>query len=884
VPKTQLGQTGEGFSVEKIAGVDQPASRNGKSGPDPTPTRDDRQGTATFWSLTPEELLRRLESAQQGLTFEEARRRMALQSKGLSRPQGRHRTLVLLLSQFKSPIILILVAAASLSAALGQRTDALIILVIVLGSGFVGFWQERGAADAVDALLARVRIKAAVIRDGEEGEVPAEEVVPGDLVVFNAGDIIPADCLILESKDLHLDEATLTGETYPVEKGPGPLPEETALGRRRNSLFLGTHVVSGTATAIAVHTGEQTEFGRVSQRMNRSRPEAEFERGVRRFGYLLMEFTFVLVLIIFAINVALKRPALDALLFSTALAVGLTPQLLPAIIGVNLAHGARAMARRKVIVKRLASIENFGSMNVLCSDKTGTLTEGVVRLQGAFDFAGHPSEKVLFHAFLNASFEAGFTNPIDEAIRAGQSFDLSRYRKLGEAPYDFIRKRLSVAVEADGRHLMVTKGALTNVLAVCTRVEGPGGRVVDLSSVRPEIESRYAEFGAQGFRVLGVACRDFGAHSSPSRDDEVEMTFLGFLVLHDPPKIGLDETIRKLGRLGIALKILTGDNRLVAATVGRMVGLAGAGILTGPEIARMSDEALTRRVGEIDVFAEVEPNQKERVLLALKKAGNVVGYLGDGINDASALHAADVGISVDSAVDVAKEAADIVLLEKDLGVLVEGVREGRIAFANTLKYVYMATSANFGNMLSMAGLSLLIPFLPLLPKQILLMNLLTDLPEMAIATDEVDQELTDRPRRWEVRDIRNFMLVFGAISSLFDFATFGVLLVMLRATPSQFRTGWFMESVISASMIVLVIRTRKPFFASRPGRALLASTILVGFATLLLPPTPLGSLLGFRALPATFPWALGAIVALYVVAAEITKRIYFGQSNRVVIE
>ncbi|SIO61331.1 Mg2+-importing ATPase [Singulisphaera sp. GP187] len=877
MPKRRSGKTDDDRSETKNNRDDSRVGRNGKPGLNPTPNlpRLDRDRTARFWSLTSEELLRRLRSGRQGLTPDEAGRRLILWSESLGRPRARHGRLVLLGSQFKSPIILILVAAAGLSASLGQDTDALIIIAIVLGSGFLGFWQENGAADAVEALLARVRIKAAVIRAGAEVEVPAEEVVSGDLVVLNAGDIVPADCLILESKDLHLDEATLTGETYPVEKAAGVEAEDTALGLRRNSLFRGTHVVSGTATVIAVHTGEQTEFGRISQRIDQTRPEAEFERGVRRFGYLLMEFTLVLVLIIFAINVVQGRPALDALLFSTALAVGLTPQLLPVIIGVNLAHGARAMARRKVIVKRLASIENFGSMNVLCSDKTGTLTEGVVQIEAALDCAGRPSEKVLFHACLNASFEAGFSNPIDEALRDSKSLDLSRYRKLGEAPYDFIRKRLSVAVEVDGRCLMVTKGALNNVLEVCTRAEGAEGEVVELASVRPEIERHYVEYGARGSRALGVAYRDLGHDSTPLRDQEEGMTFLGFLVLHDPPKPGIDATIRTLRQLGIALKILTGDNRLVAATVGRMVGLAGSEVLSGTEIARMSDEALTRRVGDIEVFAEVEPNQKERVLLALKKAGNVVGYLGDGINDASALHAADVGVSVDSAVDVAKEAADIVLLEKDLGVLIEGVREGRVAFSNTLKYVYMATSANFGNMLSMASLSLFIPFLPLLPKQILLMNLLTDLPEMAIATDEVDHELTDRPRRWDVRDIRNFMIVFGAISSLFDFATFGVLLVMLHAAPSQFRTGWFMESVISASVIVLVIRTRKPFYASRPGKTLLASTILVGGATLLLPSTPLGVVLGFRTLPAVYPLALGAIVALYVVVAELTKRIYF---------
>jgi P-type Mg2+ transporter len=699
--------------------------------------------------------------------------------------------------------------------------------------------------------------------------------VPGDLVLLGAGDVVPADCLVVESTDLHVDEANLTGETFPVEKAPGALAEATPLAKRTNCLFLGTHVVSGSVTALAVHIGAETEFGRVSDRISQRRPEAEFERGVRRFGYFLMEITFVLVLVIFAVNVALGRPVLDALLFSTALAVGLTPQLLPAIVGVNLAHGAREMARRNVIVKRLASIESFGSMNVLCADKTGTLTEGVVRLRDALNCAGRPSEKVLFHAFLNATFEAGFTNPIDDAIRAHQSFDISSYRKRGEVPYDFLRKRLSVAVERDGRCLLATKGALSNVLAVCSRAEGPGGDIVELASLRPEIDRFYEEFSASGYRTLGVAYRDLGSNSSPTRNDETDMTFLGFLVLHDPLKPAINDTIRELHRLGISLKLLSGDNRLVAETVGKAVGLDGPRVLTGSEIARMSGDALLRRVTEVNVFAEVEPNQKERVLLALKKSGAVVGYVGDGVNDASALHAADVGISVDSAVDVAKEAADIVLLEKDLGVLVEGVREGRVAFANTLKYVYMATSANFGNMLSMAGLAPFISFLPLLPKQILLMNLLTDLPEMAIATDGVDPELTERPRRWDIRDIRQFMLVFGLLSSIFDFATFGVLLLGLHATTAQFRTGWFLESVASASIIVLVIRTRRPFFVSRPGKALLGSTILVVIATVLLPYLPLGSTMGFHALPANFLLAVTAIVVTYTAAAEAAKWLFY---------
>jgi len=830
-----------------------------------------------FWSLTPAELFRRLETSECGVGSVEARARLARLGANVPRLRWRAGTVALLLSQFTSPIVLILLFAVCLAFFLGQHTDALIILTIVLGSGLLGFWQERGAAGAVEALLARVRIKATVVRDGKQVEVPVEEVVPGDVAVLNAGDLIPGDCLILESKDLYVDEATMTGETFPVEKAPcpRPLPQETPLGRRSNSLFLGTHVVSGTAMAIVVHTGSETEFSQVSRRMALGRPETEFERGVRRFGYLLMEVTLILVIAIFAINVALARPVLDSFLFSLALAVGLTPQLLPAIVSVNLAHGARRMAERRVIVKRLASIEDFGSMNVLCSDKTGTLTEGVVHVHSAIDFEGNPSEKTRLYAFLNARYESGFANPIDQAIRADRPFDLTGYRKLDEVPYDFLRRRLSILVEENGRPLLVTKGALASVLEVCSSAETAGGRVVDIEVARAEIDHRYVKLGIEGFRTLGVAYRDLDPGSCLTREHETGMTFVGLLVLYDPPKDHIAETVQQLRELGVSLKVVTGDNRHVAEAIGMMVGVEHPNVLTGEAILRMSDQALVQRVGEVSVFAEVEPNQKERILLAFKKAGNVVGYLGDGINDAPALHAADVGISVDSAVDVAKEAADIVLMEKGLDVLAEGIREGRVTFANTLKYVYIATSANFGNMFSMAGISLVLPYLPLLPKQILLLNLLTDLPEMAIATDRVDHEFVERPRRWDIRAIREFMVVFGAVSSLFDYATFGLLLLVLGATPVEFRTGWFLESVVSATVIVLVIRTRRPFYASLPGKALAVSTGLVVGATLALPYTPLGGLLGLGSLPVTFVPALGGIVALYVATAEGVKRLYF---------
>ena len=827
-----------------------------------------------FWSLSTTEILQQLQTTKEGLTGDEARQRLARYGSNLLKPPKRSDVLTLLLAQFRSPIILILFFATGLSFVLHDPVDALIILTIVLASGLLGFWQERGATNAVAKLLAIVQIKAAVLRDGGSKEIPVEEIVPGDIVVLNAGDIVPGDCLIQESKDLFVDEATLTGETYPVEKAVVVLSAETPLGQRTNSLWMGTHVVSGSGKAVVIRTGKETEFGQVSERLKLRPQETDFEHGIRQFGYFLMEVTLVLVVAIFAINVYLARPVLDSFLFSLALAVGLTPQLLPAIISINLAHGAKRMAQEKVIVKRLASIENFGSMNVICADKTGTLTEGIVHLQSALDVAGAPSDKVLLYAYLNAFYETGFTNPIDEAIRTYRQFDVSGYQKQDEIPYDFLRKRLSILVSHDDTQLMVTKGALANVLAVCSSAETEEG-IVDIGAVRGPIQKHFEEYSHKGFRTLGVAYRSMETGSRISKDDEAGMTFLGFLVLFDPPKPNMIETIGSLKNLGVSLKIITGDNHLVAANVSQQMGLAKTKIITGPALLQMSDGALLKQVVDVDVFAEIEPNQKERIILALRKAGNVVGYMGDGINDASALHAADVGISVESAVDVAKDAADIVLLEKELGVLVQGVREGRTTFANTLKYVFMATSANFGNMFSMAGVSLFLPFLPLLPKQILLTNLLTDFPEMTIATDRVDSEMVDYPRRWDIKAIRKFMITFGLVSSVFDYLTFGVLLLILQATRDQFRTGWFLESVISASLIVLVIRTRNPFFKSRPGKYLLMTTLLIAVVTLILPFTPLGGIFGFSWLPVSFLVLIGIIILFYIITAEVVKTVFY---------
>ncbi len=833
-----------------------------------------------FWSMPVTQVLDQLDSTPQGLTSTQATTALTRFGPNKLQPPKRWNGLRLLLQQFASPITLILIGAAILSLFLGDHTNAIIILLIVIASSILGFWQERGAANAIAKLLAVVQTKATILRDGHEVKVAVAEIVPGDLVLLAAGATIPGDCLLLQATDLFVDEAALTGETYPAEKNSGVLPADTGLSARTNTLFMGTHVVSGSAQAVVVHTGIATEFGQVSERLQIQPPETEFERGIRHFGYFLMEITLVLVVVIFAVNVYLARPVLDSFLFSLALAVGLTPQLLPAIISINLAHGAKQMAKQKVIVKRLAAIENFGSMNVLCSDKTGTLTEGQVHVEATLDVQGNPSETVARYAYINATYESGYVNPIDEAIRKHQPFDLSAYQRLDEVPYDFLRKRLSILVAHETQNLMITKGALHNVLEVCDQAEGEAGQLVPLETVAATIQATFAARSQDGFRTLGLAYRDMGSETTISKSSETAMVFLGFVVLADPPKAGITTTIQQLAQLGVALKVITGDNRLVAAHLGQQVGLLDATILTGSDLRAMSSAALTKQVSSINIFAEIEPNQKEQIILALKKAGHVVGYMGDGINDASALHAADVGISVESAVDVAREAADIVLLEHDLSVLIEGVKQGRVTFANTLKYIFMATSANFGNMFSMAGASLILSFLPLLPTQILLTNLLTDFPETAIATDNVDPTAITQPRRWNLRFIRNFMLTFGLVSSIFDYLTFGVLLLLLHASPQEFRTGWFVESVISASLIVLVIRTNGPFYKSKPGKSLLIATLIIDALTLILPYTPLAGLLGFSPIPALFMIILATILVLYILTAELAKHFFYWQVQR----
>jgi len=829
-----------------------------------------------YWNTPIAELYAELQSSNAGLASSEATSRLRRYGLNLLHIKKRLTGLDLFLNQFKSPILLILLFATLFSALLKDWVDAVIITSIVLGSALLSFWQEYGATNAAEKLRSQVALKSLVLRDGKSQTIPVEEIVPGDIVQLSAGSLIPADGIILDARDFFVNQAVLTGETFPVEKRPGVVAVQAALAERTNTVFMGTNARSGNASAIIVDTGSRTVFGQIANRLTLRPPKTEFERGIRRLGYLLSEVMFIMVLAIFAFNVFFHKPILDSLLFSIALAVGLTPQLLPAIININLAKGSQAMASRGVIVRRLEAIENFGSMDVLCTDKTGTLTLGIMKLDAALDARGEPSDEVFRAAYLNAVFQTGLTNPLDQAIRDSQSLDTSKIIKLDEIPYDFVRKRLSVVImEGEGCRL-ITKGALENVLQVCRELQLDNQKVSLDQAQRLKIQQRFEEWSEKGYRVLGVAIKAVPHKTEAyARDEENEMTFLGFLLFLDPPKPGVLQTIQELSQLGVHLKIITGDNQLVARHTAQAIGLEGIEMITGDQLDNLHAEALWHAAERTAIFAQVDPNQKERIILALKKTGHVVGYMGDGINDAPSLHSADVGISVENAVDVAKEAADFVLLKQDLEVLQQGILEGRKTFANTLKYVFMATSANFGNMFSVAGASLFLPFLPMLPKQILLINFLTDLPEMTIASDNVDPIMITRPHRWNVNFIRRFMLVFGPLSSVFDFLTFGLLLIFLNARQELFHTGWFIESVLSASMVVFALRTRQPFIRSRPSRAMLAVTGLVAIIALALPYSPLAGILGFKPLPGYYLLGIIAIIGLYFASAEIVKRWFF---------
>ena len=829
------------------------------------------QDLSLFWTLPRSELFKQINSSEKGLTEIEALKRLTAQRKRLKTARPWYNDLLLLLAQFKSPLVLLLVFAVILSIVLGEYSDSFIILAVLLTTGILGFIQERNAGKAVQKLQELVHSKAMVRREEREFEIFIDEVVQGDVVILNAGDIIPADALILESNDLHVNESALTGESFPSEKFAGICSSQQLSGAS-NALFKGTSVVNGTATVIAVNTGTGTELGKIASSLEHSVTITAFEKGVIHFGYLLMRLTVIFTGLILVLNVVFHKPFVESLLFSLALTVGLTPELLPAIITITLAAGAKRMASKKVIVRKLSAIQNLGEIDVLCSDKTGTITEGIVKLNQAVDASGKENSKLLLYAYLNACFETGFSNPIDEAIRQTQNIDIASYKKCDEVPYDFIRKRLSIVVSTDGKHIMITKGAVTNIIDVCDKIETAEG-VISLNGIKEQLQTKFSELSKEGFRVIALSYKDVTGDPVIDKDDEQKMIFLGFLIFSDPLKQGILESIQELRGKGIALKIITGDNEHVAAYLARQVQLKTDQLLTGSDLHDLTSDALKRRIEQTDVFAEILPAQKERIVRALQQAGHSVGYMGDGINDANALKAADVGISINNAVDVAKEAADLVLLDRNIDVIKDGVEEGRRTFMNTMKYILVTTSANFGNMFSMAIASLIFPFLPLLPGQILLNNFLSDLPAISIASDNVDEELVVRPRKWSMSYIWKFMIVFGLQSSFFDFATFGLLYFVFHAQVTEFRTAWFMESLLTEILILLIIRTQRPFFKSKPSRYLLLASLFTFVVCISIPYLPFARLFELYPLPVTLFGCIIAIVLLYVIVAEISKKL-----------
>lgn len=838
-----------------------------------------------YWGEPLEAVLAELRSSAEGLSSAEAAARLATYGPNTIERKSDATALVAFARQFRSPLVLILIFAATVSAFVGDRNGATIIGAIVLASCILSFTQEYGASKAMKALTARISRRVQVRRDGADAAVPADTVVPGDIVKLSAGTLIPADGVLTEGRDFNVSESVLTGETFPVVKAPGRSAPDAVISQRTNAVFAGTSVRSGTACMLVVHTGGRTEFATIAASINRTAPETEFNRGIRRFGYLMTQVMLAIVIVVLIANLLFHRPLIDSLLFSLALAVGLTPELLPAIISVTLARGARTMAAGGVIVRRLDAIENLGSMDLLCTDKTGTLTEGVIQLDACMDPSGEPSPEVHRLAVVNATFQTGMANPLDEAIVAGkQDADrIAKITKIDEIPYDFVRKRLSVVVRENGAApapVIICKGAVQNVTDICSSLSTPTGDVALNAANRQAIEDKVRYWSSKGYRVLGIASGDLPHKDSYGRDDETALCFKGFLLFLDPPKPGMAETLKALSSRGIAVKVVTGDNRYVAAHLAQTIGLRHRNILTGTDLAHMTKEALFGRAPKTDIFAEIDPNQKERIIEALRKRGHVVGYLGDGINDAPALHEADIGISVESAVDVAREAADMILLQRDLNVLLRGVDDGRKTFANTMKYISITTSANFGNMISMAFASLVLPFLPMLAQQILLNNLLSSVPSLAIATDNVDPEQTRTPRRWDIGFVRRFMVAFGLVSSLFDFITFGFLLLLLKANASTFQTAWFVESLITQLAIVLVVRTHMPFWRSRPSPVLAGFTAAIALVAIAIPYLPGADRFGFVPLPLPVLAGLVAISALYLVVSETTKSVFYSRERR----
>ncbi len=837
-----------------------------------------------IWPLSEQDVLTHLKTSKRGLSASEVRERQKVYGRN-EFVRKKASPISVLYTQFKSPLILILLITAAVAFLFESQINAVIIILIVLLSAILGFYNEYKAEKTIEDLLGKITYEAKVFRDGIEIITDVKELVPGDVVVLSGGDVVPADLRLIDAKNLEIDEAALTGEYYPIHKIFSSLSfKSPVISQLKNCAFMGTTVKHGSGIGVVFETGTRTEFGKISLDIMQERPQTDFQKGLTDFGNLLIKVTVILAVFIFIANGFLKANYLDALLFSLAIAVGLTPELLPAIVTINLSNGATRMLKKGVIVKRMVAVEDFGNMDTLCSDKTGTLTEGEITLVKHSNVNGEEDKSVLMYALMSSHTlihkNKVSGHPIDVAItRHAISTNVSVneiHKRVAELPFDYERRRMSMVYKIGKRNLMVVKGAPIEMLSACKNVR-VDGKLIDAKRYVKKLSKEFVNLSSKGNRVIVVAVKETERKKEYSFKDERGLTMIGYLVFFDPPKHSAKTSIPLLKSLGVDLKILTGDNEYVAESISQEIGLHIKGIITGPQLVKMGPKKLKELVEKNNIFARITPEQKVLVINALRENGHIVGFLGDGINDAPSMHAADVGISVDGGVDVAKEASDIVLLKKSLTVLSEGIVEGRKIFGNTMKYVLMAISSNFGNMFSVAGASIFLPFLPMLPVQILLTNLIYDLSELTIHTDNVDEEYIKKPKRWDIKFISRFMVFFGAISSIFDFLTFGILLFLLNATPALFRTGWFIESLATEIFVIFIIRTRRPFLQSRPGTLLVATSLLALTIAVLLPFSPFASLFEFTPPSLSFLTAVGVIVIVYVALVETAKHYFYSK-------
>lgn len=826
--------------------------------------------------LSAPEAVLELGSSERGLDSAEAEKRRKQYGPNEIESRKKKSFIRDILERLASPLIILLLVVATFSFFFGEKTSAIVVICMAVLSVGLSYFQENTANKNAERLRAMVKVTTTVWRDGKEMEVPLSQAVPGDLVELTAGKMVPADLRIISSKDLFVNQSALNGESFPIEKWP----EKKAFIKEFATPFdldtiicMGASIVSGSGRGVVIATGLQTQFGQLARELIVEDDDTSFEIGVRKYTWLMIKFIIILAGLIFIVNGVFKQDWIDSLLFSLAVAVGLTPDMMPMVIAINLSAGAQRMARKKVIIKRLDSIQNFGAMDILCTDKTGTLTLDQVVLVKHCDAAGNDDEEVFREAYLNSYFQTGLKNLLDKAIVNHKEFEIKSYRMIDEVPYDFSRKIMTVVIEKEGKDIMISKGAPEEIFARCSSFE-LAGRINAVNEEKMAfLMKKYDEFSQEGFRVLAVAYKPVAnEHRVYTHEDENGLIFRGFVAFLDPPKPTTGIAIAHLEKQGIKMKILSGDNELVTHKICAEVGLSVEGALTGEKVDDLNDIELRTAAEQATIFTRFTPLQKERVIRALRANGHVVGFLGDGINDSPSLKAADVGISVDNAVDIAKETADIILLEKDLSVLCDCVKEGRRTFANTLKYIKMGASSNFGNMLSMTGASLLLPFLPMLPSQVLFNNFLYDLAQIPIPADNVDEDYLLKPRPWNIDFIKKFILFLGPVSSIFDFFTFAIMWYYFQAQPELFRTGWFVESLFTQTLVIYVIRTSKvPFLESSPSRILFVSTLAIIIFGCAVPFTPLGRLFGFVPLPAIFFAILLALALMYLLLAQYIK-------------